>query len=506
MTGIGSRKIVKAITLALLILVQIPLVNVSSFVKIATAGTVWTVEPGASSIQDIINIAGDGDTILVLSGIYNEHVIIDKSLTIIGENRSNTVIDGGNAESVVKISASNVTIKELTIRHGDVGITIGANIEGATLLESNICLNTYWGIYGDRCGKAVIANNNISINGWDGIFLYASEPSVLEGNLLFSNGREGVFLRYTSNNTLKGNLIASDGVGVYIFSDDDPLRPSALAKGNIIENNRILNNLCGIKIAHEASDSRQANNAIHDNSIAYNGLGLNISGSNGNRIYHNDFIDNSAQAFINESVDNTWDNGYYDGGNYWSDYNSLDSQWGSDQNETGSDGIFDAPYIVSPNPGERDNYPFLHEDSWLAPPQLSITLPLNKTYRTERVELLFTTNKPLYLAYSLDDQPNATLSSNIVLTNMSGLSHSIALYGNDTQGNEATALIQFSITFSEDINVDGVVNILDVALVAHSYGSTPGSERWNPDVDMDSNGVINILDVAIVARAYGRRL
>jgi hypothetical protein len=51
-----------------------------------------------------------------------------------------------------------------------------------------------------------------------------------------------------------------------------------------------------------------------------------------------------------------------------------------------------------------------------------------------------------------------------------------------------------------DINHDGSVNILDIAIVAVSYESKPDQPRWNPIADVNKDGVINILDLALVAR------
>ena len=45
--------------------------------------------------------------------------------------------------------------------------------------------------------------------------------------------------------------------------------------------------------------------------------------------------------------------GYPSGGNYWSDCNRTDSFRGSYQNETGSDGIVDTPYIIDENNTDR---------------------------------------------------------------------------------------------------------------------------------------------------------
>jgi hypothetical protein len=53
-----------------------------------------------------------------------------------------------------------------------------------------------------------------------------------------------------------------------------------------------------------------------------------------------------------------------------------------------------------------------------------------------------------------------------------------------------------------DLNEDGKVDILDLAIFAMAYGSIPGGERWNPRADLDGNQVINILDGVVIARSY----
>jgi len=57
-----------------------------------------------------------------------------------------------------------------------------------------------------------------------------------------------------------------------------------------------------------------------------------------------------------------------------------------------------------------------------------------------------------------------------------------------------------------DLNQDGTVNILDIAIVAQAFGCKEGDENWNETADLDENGEINILDVAAVAKDYGRTL
>jgi uncharacterized protein YfaS (alpha-2-macroglobulin family) len=55
---------------------------------------------------------------------------------------------------------------------------------------------------------------------------------------------------------------------------------------------------------------------------------------------------------------------------------------------------------------------------------------------------------------------------------------------------------------SADINGDGTVNILDLAIVALAWGSDPGHPRWDSRCDLDGNEIINIIDIALVALEY----
>ena len=73
-------------------------------------------------------------------------------------------------------------------------------------------------------------------------------------------------------------------------------------------------------------------------------------------VFWNDFIDNTIQA--QDNTGNTWDMGYMNGGNYWSDYAGVDVFHGPLQNIPGSDGYGDTPYVFAT---AQDNYPIMEE-------------------------------------------------------------------------------------------------------------------------------------------------
>ena len=80
--------------------------------KISVEGSselrVHNIDTGLSytKIQEAIdaNETLDGHTIFVLSGIYYEHVVVKKSVSLIGENKNSTIIDGNKTGTVVRVA------------------------------------------------------------------------------------------------------------------------------------------------------------------------------------------------------------------------------------------------------------------------------------------------------------------------------------------------------------------------------------------------------------------
>jgi parallel beta-helix repeat protein len=90
------------------------------------------------------------------------------------------------------------------------------------------------------------------------------------------------------------------------------------------------------------------NNCIVGNNIINNSHGIFLGGcSINNRIFHNNFMNNTEQAVsLGDGTVSSWDDGYPSGGNYWSDYNGTDLMKGPNQNLTGCDGVGDVPYEI----------------------------------------------------------------------------------------------------------------------------------------------------------------
>ncbi|MCD6473882.1 MAG: right-handed parallel beta-helix repeat-containing protein [Thermoplasmata archaeon] len=123
-------------------------------------------EGNYSSIQAAINAAPPGYTIFVYPGVYKENLYINKSISLIGENRETTIIDGCHKGFVVRINASNVTIKNFTIRNSGY---------------------SYASIYITSNGNCIVGNK---IEFGNGISLYKSNNNVIEKNVFSTlNGK-----------------------------------------------------------------------------------------------------------------------------------------------------------------------------------------------------------------------------------------------------------------------------------------------------------------------------
>jgi len=206
---------------------------------------------------------------------------------------------------------------------------------------------TSTGIY----DSIIVERNNIVIDG-DGYMLQGTlsraaiklswRTNVTVRNTQIRDFYYGISLDYSSNNSISGNTITNNYVGIWLNHSS-----SNSISGNNIAENRYF----GIQL------HRSSNNNISGNNITKtNYVGIRLGDSSNNIIYHNNFVNNTFQAYT-ENSRNVWDDGYPSGGNYWSDYNGIDLYSGLSQNLTHGDGVGDTPYVIDPN--NQDKYPFV---------------------------------------------------------------------------------------------------------------------------------------------------
>ena len=130
---------------------------------------------GYVNIQYAIDNASIGDTVYVYHGFYQENLVINKSINLIGEGKGITIIDGDD-KIVISISSSNVEIMGFTITNGIKGVNIENSSEN--IIKNNTIKDNNHGIYIDSnsVNNTIYQNNfinniknayDLSTNFWD---------------------------------------------------------------------------------------------------------------------------------------------------------------------------------------------------------------------------------------------------------------------------------------------------------------------------------------------------
>jgi len=245
-------------------------------------GQIWYVggtgQNNFTRIQDAIDNASDGDTVFVFSGVYSDFfpngqwgysILINKEITLIGENKYNTIINGNGQRDVVRITSHRVNIKGFTIQNS------------GGVLYGGIKVVDYYGM--------ITIQDNIIKNNSNGIYLFLNAEIII-----------------------KNNIIEKNTNGVYIFD----------VRWCTVINNIISNNTNGIYHIYGSTDGIEPENEIFENIIRDNVIGLKCDNSR-NFVRFNNFINNDHHYELRKGVyvsglhlllkmRNKWYKNYYD--------------------------------------------------------------------------------------------------------------------------------------------------------------------------------------------------
>ncbi len=322
------------------------------FVGTASAMT-WNVDDdgGAdfSGIQEAINNASMGDTILVHSSVYYEHVYVNKSVTLKGIgypvvaangsgsaitlNADGITLEGFNATNSgslwdgagINVISSNNTITGNNVRNNSDGISIdsasnnsitGNNVcnneysislsdsNNNTITGNNVCNNSIGGILADSSNNNSITGNTFVNNG---LRVSNSYQNTVEGNIV--NGKLLVYLEDASDYTVKdaGQVILVNCTNITVenldLSNTDVGIELWKTENSRISNNKVSNNNCGSISLFDSS-----NNSITGNNVSNNNWdGISLSDSSNNSITGNNASNNNGDGIYlsGDSSNNT---------------------------------------------------------------------------------------------------------------------------------------------------------------------------------------------------------
>lgn len=341
------------LVLALVLLVQIGL---AKEIRVSPTGNL-------KSIKEAIDMAQDGDTILLDGGVYKEgQLILEKSITLIGKNGA--TIDGQGQYETLTVQADHVTIQGITFQR------VGSNMlkDNAAIrivkskhcvISNNTLLDTYFGVYLENSDSCTVSNNFVrgeavrettsgnAIHLWyckaatvknndvaghrDGIYFEFVENSQIIGNHSEGNLRYGLHFMFSNDNQYIGNQFVRNGAGVAVMYS----KRIEMTR-NVFEDNQ--GPAAYGLLLKDITDSRIEKNIFHKNTT-----GILAEGSNRLELISNDFTRNGWAAKImgsceqltikeNNFMGNTFEistssrnmESHVVEGNFWSSYSGYD--------------------------------------------------------------------------------------------------------------------------------------------------------------------------------------
>lgn len=344
---------------------------------LGSSGFANTIKVGkaevVSSLRKAVDMASEGDTILLQKGVYKEgNIIIAKPLVLIGVGYP--VLDGEDRHELLTISGNNILVRGIHFQRSGYSVlndfaAIKIIDSRHVIVEDNTISNAYFAIHTANTSFSVIRNNTIKgtpkteqttgngIHLWkcnnmlirdnqveghrDGIYFEFVSHSIIKSNRSRKNIRYGLHFMFSNNDTYIENTFQDNGAGVAVMYSRD-----VWMLRNWFDKNWGPN-AYGI-LLKEISNSRIINNIFHQNTVgilmegtsridvemnqfAANGWSLKVQAScDDNSFHHNNFQGNTFDVATNGTM---MLNRFYS--NYWDKYEGYDLN---------KDGVGDVPY------------------------------------------------------------------------------------------------------------------------------------------------------------------
>ena len=335
----------------------------------------------ANILQDAIDNAPEGSILKLPAGVYKGSIVIDKPITIIGKE-DGVIIDGGGKGTVVKITGSFVTLKNLKIvNSGDLHHTLdsGITLSNGKQCEISDCIidNCLFGIDVQMVNNSIISNNTITskdvdlgLRG-DGLRLWYSNDNIVKGNSLiksrdmvvwYSHGntieenygehcRYSLHFMYAGKNIVKNNTYKFNSVGIFFMYSQDTTATGNLIQSSlgatgmgiglkdvsnfIIKDNTVIYCAQGLYIDRSPFEP-DTHNWIINNKVLYNSEAIHFHSLSENNIIKQNVVMGNIEDIVNDSRGSKTNENVIVG-NYWDNYEGFDRD---------GDNIGDTPHKV----------------------------------------------------------------------------------------------------------------------------------------------------------------
>jgi len=335
----------------------------------------------ANILQEAIDNAPEGSILKLPAGIYKGKIVITKPITILGKE-DGVIIDGENEGTVITVSSSFVTIKNIKIiNSGELHHQLDAAIAMKNSKNSEISNCTIddclFGIDLQNVSNSIISNNTITSKKFDlglrgdGLRLWYANDNIIKnnsliksrdmvvwyshGNEIFDNygefGRYSLHFMYAGKNYVRNNTYKYNSVGIFFMYSKDTIATNNVVKSSLgatgmgiglkdvsnftLKDNTVIYCAQGVYIDRSPFEPG-TNNWLIGNKILYNSEALHFHSLSENNIIKENIIMGNIEDLVNDSRGSkTNDNEII--GNYWDNYKGFDKN---------NDNIGDTPHRV----------------------------------------------------------------------------------------------------------------------------------------------------------------
>lgn len=322
----------------------------------------------ANLLQEAINNAPEGSVLKLPKGVYKGSIIINKPLSIIGKE-DGVIIDGGGIGTVIQITSSYVTLKNLTItgsgnRHDLLDSAIKINNSKQSEISNCIIKDSLFGIDITMTNNSIFSNNYITskdlelgLRG-DGLRLWYSNDNIVSNNKLvksrdmviwYSHGntvennygeqnRYSLHFMYAGKNIVKDNTYKLNSVGIFFMYTKDTIATGNTVQSSLgatgmgiglkdvsnmtLNDNTIIYCAQGIYIDRSPYEP-DTKNWLENNKILYNSEAIHFHSISENNVIKANTILGNIEDIINDSRGSKTDLNEI-AGNYWDNYEGFD--------------------------------------------------------------------------------------------------------------------------------------------------------------------------------------
>ena len=214
------------------------------------------------TIGEAIEKADSGDRILVRPGLYQEGLVINKPLEIVGDGDREEIVVQATGCNAIKFDTTMGRIVNLTLRQLEGQEFFCVNIiRGRLFLEScdvtsrSLACVAIWGGADPR-----LLGNRIHHGRQGGVIVYDHGLGILESNEIFGNALSGVEIKTEGNPALRRNRIhENEESGVYIHEGGE---------GMLEDNDIFRNGRAGVRLGNSGKPTMRRNRINRNGIVA----------------------------------------------------------------------------------------------------------------------------------------------------------------------------------------------------------------------------------------------